>query len=107
MREQGMFHDEDSEEPTFSGTLELDLADVEPSLAGPKRPQDRVPLREAAQAFEEALGEHGVEYRGRDEAVLETFPASDPPAGIPNDSEPPHVGASGTAVAEREHVAGL
>src|SRR6185295_7980759 len=40
-REQGMFHTEDSEEPTFSETLELDLSAVEPSIAGPKRPQDR------------------------------------------------------------------
>ena len=78
MREQGMFHDEDSEEPTFSDTLELDLDDVEPSLAGPKRPQDRVPLRAAAEAFREALGQD-VEYGGYDEADAESFPASDPP----------------------------
>src|SRR5437764_436857 len=78
MREQGMFHDEESEEPTFSETLELDLGDVEPSLAGPKRPQDRVPLREAAEAFREALGQD-VEYGGYDEADAESFPASDPP----------------------------
>src|ERR687885_2397991 len=106
-REQGMFHDEESEDATYSDTLELDLGDVEPSLAGPKRPQDRVPLREARQAFEEALGEQGVEYVGRDEAVEESFPASDPPAATPNGSEAPHVGASGTAVAEREHRDGL
>ena len=43
-REQGMFHDDDSEDPVFSATLELDLGEVEPSIAGPKRPQDRVPL---------------------------------------------------------------
>ncbi len=41
-KEQGLWHDEDSEVPTFSDTIELDLATVEPSLAGPKRPQDRV-----------------------------------------------------------------
>ncbi|HEX8074581.1 MAG TPA: aconitase family protein, partial [Thermoleophilaceae bacterium] len=75
MREQGMFHDEDTEDATYSDTLELDLSDVEPSLAGPKRPQDRVPLREARAAFEEALGEQGVEYRGQDEASAESFPA--------------------------------
>jgi aconitate hydratase len=106
-REQGMFHDERSEDPTYSDTLELDLGDVEPSLAGPKRPQDRVPLHEARQAFEEALADQGVDYTGRDEAVVESFPASDPPAGIANDSEAPHVGASGTAVAERKHRDGL
>ena len=46
-----MFHDEGSEEPAYSDTLELDLGDVEPSLAGPKRPQDRVPLADAAEDF--------------------------------------------------------
>ena len=46
-REQGLWHDENSEEPTFTETLELDLATVVPSIAGPKRPQDRVSLTEA------------------------------------------------------------
>src|ERR1700750_147115 len=46
-REQGMWHDENSDEPTYSETLELDLAEVVPSLAGPKRPQDRVSLTES------------------------------------------------------------
>ena len=41
-KEQGLWHDENAEEPTFSDTVELDLGDVVPSLAGPKRPQDRV-----------------------------------------------------------------
>src|SRR5215218_1811558 len=54
-REQGLFHDEDYEEATYSSTLELDLSEVEPSLAGPKRPQDRVPLSHAADAFKAAL----------------------------------------------------
>src|ERR1700743_545338 len=40
-REQGLWHDEDAEQPTFTDTIELDLATVQPSLAGPKRPQDR------------------------------------------------------------------
>ena len=78
MREQGMFHDEGADDATYSDTLELDLGDVEPSLAGPKRPQDRVPLREAKASALEALGEM-VEYKGQDEAVSESFPASDPP----------------------------
>src|SRR4051812_25252498 len=43
-KEQGLWHDADSEEPTYSDTIELDLGNVVPSLAGPKRPQDRVPL---------------------------------------------------------------
>jgi aconitate hydratase A / 2-methylisocitrate dehydratase len=83
-REQGMFHDEDSEEPTFSETLELDLGDVEPSIAGPKRPQDRVALSEAKAAFLGAMREldpeAAEEMNHRDEAIDESFPASDPPA---------------------------
>ena len=52
---------------------------VEPSLAGPRRPQDRVPLREAKQAFLDELPSFGVDDgNGHDEAVDETFPASDP-----------------------------
>src|SRR6185436_8266570 len=84
-REQGMFHDEGSEDPVFSATLELDLREVEPSIAGPKRPQDRVPLVEAKEAFLEAMQEFDPEAaermgNGIDEAGDESFPASDPPA---------------------------
>src|SRR5919198_450288 len=53
-KENGLWHDP-SVEPDFSETLELDLSTVEPSLAGPKRPQDRVPLRIAKPGFREAL----------------------------------------------------
>ena len=55
-REQGLWHDEHSPEPAYSDTLELDLSTVEPSIAGPRRPQDRVPLRAARERFHEALG---------------------------------------------------
>jgi aconitate hydratase len=55
MKEQGLFHDSTTPEPIFSDTLELDLGDVEPSIAGPGRPQDRVPLRRAKAAFEASL----------------------------------------------------
>src|SRR3954467_13910919 len=80
-KEQGLFHDEHSEEATYSDTLELDLSTVEPSLAGPKRPQDRVPLRLADEAFKQAFEEDtGEQYRGYDEADAESFPASDPPS---------------------------
>ncbi len=54
-REQGMFHDEKSPEAEYSELLTLDLATVEPSLAGPKRPQDRVILSQAAESFTKAL----------------------------------------------------
>ncbi len=56
-REQGMWHDEHAEDPTFTDTLELDLGEVVPSLAGPKRPQDRVPLTDAKERYREALGD--------------------------------------------------
>jgi aconitate hydratase len=52
---QGLWSDETSEDPVFTETLELDLSTIQPSLAGPKRPQDRVALADAAQAFSRAL----------------------------------------------------
>jgi aconitate hydratase len=54
-REQGMFHDDKTPEAEYSELLTLDLATVEPSLAGPKRPQDRVVLSQAAESFQKAL----------------------------------------------------
>jgi aconitate hydratase len=54
-REQGLFHDENTPQAEYSELLTLDLATVEPSLAGPKRPQDRVPLSSAKESFEKAL----------------------------------------------------
>ena len=52
---QGLWRESETADPVFSETLALDLSSVEPSLAGPKRPQDRVPLKSAAKSFEEAL----------------------------------------------------
>jgi aconitate hydratase len=106
-REQGLFHEPDAEEPTFSETLELDLGDVEPSIAGPKRPQDRIALTNAKPAFLEAMQEWDPEAGAElgnmlDVAIDESFPASDPPAEE-HDGEagkPRHAGL--TAVAE-EH----
>ena len=54
-KEQGLFRTDDTPDPVFTDTLELDLGEVEPSLAGPRRPQDRVPLRGVKQAFAEVL----------------------------------------------------
>jgi len=54
-REQGIFHDEKTAEAEYSELLSLDLAAVEPSLAGPKRPQDRVVLSQAGESFQKAL----------------------------------------------------
>ena len=84
-REQGLFHEPDSEDATYSDLLELDLGEVEPSIAGPKRPQDRVAVSDAKQAFLEAMKEWDPEASKqlgnmRDHAIEESFPASDPPA---------------------------
>ena len=57
-KEQGMWRHADSPDPIYTDTLELDLGDVEPSLAGPKRPQDRVPLSNAANAFRDVLADY-------------------------------------------------
>jgi aconitate hydratase len=62
-REQGLFREADTPDPEFTDTLELDLGTVVPSLAGPKRPQDRVPLTEMKTAFQKAL-EAPIKERG-------------------------------------------
>jgi aconitate hydratase len=90
-KEQGLWHDPDAE-PRYSEKLELDLASVVPSLAGPKRPQDRVSLTDAKAAFRDALDEYvddSGDQHGYDEAVAESFPASDAPThnGASNSSE--------------------
>jgi aconitate hydratase len=54
-KEQGLFRADDAPDPVFTDTLELNLADVEPSLAGPKRPQDRVPLKDLKATFRKSL----------------------------------------------------
>jgi aconitate hydratase len=77
-KENALWHDPD-EPATYSQVVELDLSSVEPSLAGPRRPQDRVPLTDAKRAFLDTLPSFGVDYgNAHDEAVAETFPASDP-----------------------------
>jgi aconitate hydratase len=88
-KENLLWHEPD-EHPTYSQVVELDLDDVEPSLAGPRRPQDRVPLANAKESFIEALDTFGVDYTNgsADMALADTFPASDPtteqqPAGTP------------------------
>jgi aconitate hydratase len=97
-REQGLWHDEHSEQPTFSDTIELDLGTVEPSLAGPKRPQDRVSLSDAKGSFRRALEDYvpsdGEQADAQDEAIAESYPASDPPAnGAPGHKPPLTVGS--------------
>jgi len=77
-REQGLWHDDQSEEPSFSDTIELDLGSVVPSIAGPKRPQDRVSLTEAKAAFRMSLEGLLPDDDEQDEAISDSFPASDP-----------------------------
>jgi aconitate hydratase len=87
-REQGLWHDENSPTPTYSDEIELDLSTVVPSIAGPRRPQDRVALSEARGAFQVALGDFLPELQEDDRSGGDTiefdalsFPASDPPTG--------------------------
>ncbi|EYR65259.1 aconitate hydratase [Actinotalea ferrariae CF5-4] len=96
-KEQGLWHDADRV-PDYSQIVELDLSSVEPSLAGPTRPQDRIPLKSAQRAVRGLLAgqTHAEAVRGGlDEASADSFPASDPiavSARISRD-EPPHTGS--------------
>ncbi|GAB3038823.1 aconitate hydratase AcnA [Parafrigoribacterium mesophilum] len=79
-KEQGLWHDPEHV-ADYSIVLELDLADVEPSIAGPKRPQDRIPLSHARSVIGAILNGGSLapeELEGLDEASAESFPASDP-----------------------------
>ncbi|MER6669932.1 aconitate hydratase AcnA, partial [Amycolatopsis japonica] len=82
-KEQGLWHDP-SHEPEYSEYLELDLSTVVPSIAGPKRPQDRIELTDAKNSFRKSIhdyvGGEQVPHTNVDEAVEESFPASDPAA---------------------------
>ena len=79
-KEQGLWLDP-AAEPDFSEKLELDLATVVPSIAGPKRPQDRIVLANAAEQFKADVRNY---VDSVDEAGQESFPASDAPAVAPN-----------------------
>jgi aconitate hydratase len=121
-KEQGLWHDPDAR-PHYDETLVLDLSSVEPSLAGPARPQDRVPLSSARTAFAKALLAYRREERdpvsgsppiavanGSPEAAsAASFPASDPPAaaeaatgeGSPDTGHAPGDGERPVEVARR------
>jgi len=101
-KENMLWHDP-ADHATYSQVVELDLGDVEPSLAGPRRPQDRVPLARAKTAFLETLGSFGVDYTNgsHDRAVADTFPASDPTTEQQPGGEPePEADLLPVAVAE-------
>jgi aconitate hydratase len=85
-KEQDLWHDP-SREATYSEYLELDLSIVVPSIAGPKRPQDRIGLTDAKAAFRQALAGYANDPASTvDEAGIESFPASDAPAVSSGDS---------------------
>jgi aconitate hydratase len=103
-----LWHDPDHE-PIYSETLELDLGTVEPSLAGPKRPQDRVPLKNAKEMFRSSLAEYADGdsiQNGVDETVDESFPASDP-GGAPGDESVAAVPSAATGAHGRTSKATL
>ncbi len=85
-KEQGMWHDPSGNvEARYSEYLELDLSTVVPSIAGPKRPQDRIALSESKQQFRADLKNYvvngnGIEKSEQDEELADTFPASDAPS---------------------------
>ncbi len=104
-KEQGLWHDPSAPEyvePVFSEYLELDLSTVVPSIAGPKRPQDRIELTDAKTAFSHSIrdyvnGHDEEELVGMDESVDATFPASDPVASKSTEevSPPPEEAGEG------------
>ncbi|MCP2251561.1 aconitate hydratase [Prauserella aidingensis] len=83
-KEQGLWHDP-AHEPEYSEYLELDLSTVVPSIAGPKRPQDRIELTDAKTSFRKSVRDYvqddqATPHTKIDEKVEESFPASDAPA---------------------------
>jgi aconitate hydratase len=85
-KEQGLWHEPEGDGPRYSEELELDLSTVVPSLAGPARPQDRVPLDAAQARYREALDvflsrrQQALPNGSHDQASALSFPASDPPS---------------------------
>ena len=77
-REQGLWHDSEAPQAAYSEELELDLGSVVPSIAGPRRPQDRVALSDSQRAFRETLAGYVPVGDMQDEGSDESFPASDP-----------------------------
>jgi aconitate hydratase len=96
-REQGLFRSADAPDPIYSATLELDLSTVEPSLAGPKRPQDRVSLRQSKLKFQQAL----------QTMLSERKPKGVEPAAKHGEMTSPAESSTPAAVAELELTPGI
>jgi aconitate hydratase len=75
---QRLFH-EPGAQPAYTRVVELDLSTIEPSLAGPRRPQDRLPLSAVKHSFLSSIGTFGTRYGKQDQELATSFPASDPP----------------------------
>ncbi|MFL6032948.1 MAG: aconitate hydratase [Rubrobacteraceae bacterium] len=113
-KEQGLWRTDETPDPRFSETLELDMDTVESSLAGPRRPQDRVALDEMQPSFRQALAEMigatpngskngSKKYDAYDAADAESFPASDPPEpGVYGEKAPEPVGEPSPRVVNGE-----
>ncbi len=107
-KQQGLWHDP-GHIPAYSKVLDLDLASVVPSIAGPKRPQDRIPLAQAPQAFRAVLSAYAPaepDPAGLDEAGSESFPASDPIAvtGSHEGDQPARLSPAGMPARPRRPV---
>jgi len=72
-KEQGLFRTDGTPDPVFSDTLELDLGDVKPSIAGPRRPQDRIPLAAAKTSWRQSLVEMVGDTAGADAARVQSW----------------------------------
>jgi aconitate hydratase len=107
-KENMLWHTPD-ETAAYSEVVRLDLSTVEPSLAGPRRPQDRIPLSHAKTAFLDSLGTFGIGETGltngsSDKAVADTFPASDPTKEqVPGATPEPEPNSVPVAVATPHH----
>lgn len=105
-KEQGLFRTDETPDPQFNEMLELDLATVEPSVAGPRRPQDRIALGNVQRVLHETydaafpLPAHHA-TNGYDEQAAESFPASDPPSAMGNGGQADAVAPGKVAIAPK------
>ncbi len=95
-RAQGMFHEPGTPEAKYSDTLELDLATVEPSLAGPRRPQDRVALHDVKTSFAAALKELQAARPAKKKAAAATLPIAE--GGTPTNGSAPNAEAAAASL---------